>query len=179
MKSISKLAVISVFSFLAVGCSFLATQDTLNVAAIENAEILNLKHPESVVFSSGQPTQEQLDTLSTAGIKHVINLRTAGELEEWDEREYVESLGGVTYHSIPVQAPNDINVLKAASLQALLKSFGDEPVLLHCGSGNRAGALVAVIEGELEGKDADAAVEEGKRWGLTRLEPAVREVLSE
>ena len=178
MKTISKLAVISVFSFLVVGCSFLATQDTLDVAAIQNAEIRNLNHPEAAVFSAGQPTQEQLRTLGNAGIKHVVSLRTAGEID-WNEQEYVESLDGVTYHNIPIDGAGEINALNAASLQSLLKSFGDEPVLLHCGSSNRVGALVAVSEAQENGADADAAVEEGKRWGLTGLEPTVRSVLEE
>ena len=179
MKTISKLAVISVFSFLVIGCSSLATtQNTLNIEAIQNAEIRNLNHPQGAVFSAGQPTQEQLSTLGNAGIKHVVSLRTAGEID-WNEQEYVESLGGVTYHNIPIDGVGAINAVNAASLQSLLKSFGDEPVLLHCGSSNRVGALVAISEAQENGADADAAVEEGKRWGLTGLEPTVRSALAE
>ncbi|MBT5032444.1 MAG: hypothetical protein HOM55_09150 [Proteobacteria bacterium] len=179
MKTIRRLAVMSVFAFLTIGCSSLATtQNTLNVEAIQNSEIMNLNHPEASVFSAGQPTQEQLTTLGNSGIKHVVSLRPASELD-WNEQEYVESIDGVTYHNIPIDGAGDINPVNAASLQSLLKSFGNEPVLVHCGSSNRVGALAAISEAQENGASTDAAVEEGKRWGLTRLEPAVRAALSE
>ena len=49
--------------------------------------------------------------------------------------------------------------------------------LVHCASGNRVGALIALQHG-LESGDVDAAIAEGKRWGLTRLEPVVRNALT-
>jgi uncharacterized protein (TIGR01244 family) len=179
MKSIVRISLTSLLLLLIAGCSMTATQDTLNVAAIQNAEIRNLNHPEATVFAAGQPTQEQLATLGNSGIKHVINLRPASELD-WNEQEYVESLDGVTYHNIPVDsAAGDINPVNAATLQSLLKSLGNEPVLVHCGSSNRVGALAAISAAQENGSNTDAAVEEGKRWGLTGLEPAVRTVLGE
>ena len=179
MQLILKLILTSLLFSAVTACSITATQDTLNVAAIENAEIRNLNHPEATVFAAGQPTQEQLATLGNSGIKHVVSLRPASELD-WNEQEYVESLDGVTYHNIPIDSKaGDINPINAATLQSLLKSLGNEPVLVHCGSSNRVGALAAISAAQENGTSADAAVEEGKRWGLTGLEPAVREVLGE
>lgn len=179
MQAIIKFTLTSLLLLLVAGCSMTATQDTLNVAAIENAEIRNLNHPEANVFAAGQPTQEQLTTLGNSGIKHVVSLRPASELD-WNEQEYVESIGGVTYHNIPIDSSaGDINPVNAATLQSLLKSFGNDPVLVHCGSSNRVGALAAISAAKENGANTEAAIEEGKRWGLTGLEPAVRTVLGE
>jgi protein tyrosine phosphatase (PTP) superfamily phosphohydrolase (DUF442 family) len=52
----------------------------------------------------------------------------------------------------------------------------DEPVLVHCGSANRVGALIALSEFSETG-DLDKALEAGRAAGLTRLEGTVREVL--
>ena len=81
MKSLIKITLTSLLLLLIAGCSMTATQDTLNVSAIENAEITNLYHPEATVFAAGQPTQDQLATLGNSGIKHVISLRPASELD--------------------------------------------------------------------------------------------------
>lgn len=47
---------------------------------------------------------------------------------------------------------------------------------LHCASGNRAGALLALIAAS-DGMPAEDAVELGRRGGMTSMEAPVREVL--
>lgn len=54
----------------------------------------------------------------------------------------------------------------------------DGPVLIHCGSGNRVGAMLALIE-SLDGADDEQAIAAGKEGGLTRLEDVVRARLQE
>ena len=61
---------------------------------------------------------------------------------------------------------------------ALLHRAGVTPVLVHCGSGNRVGALLALQKSQ-EGADVEAAVAYGKEGGLTRLEEHVRKLLQE
>ena len=50
-------------------------------------------------------------------------------------------------------------------------------MLLHCGSGNRVGALLALKAFWLDGGSAEEALEVGLAGGVTRLEPTVRELL--
>jgi protein tyrosine phosphatase (PTP) superfamily phosphohydrolase (DUF442 family) len=52
----------------------------------------------------------------------------------------------------------------------------DEPVLVHCASANRVGALFALSTYRETG-DFDKALEAGREAGLTRLEGTVRKVL--
>jgi uncharacterized protein (TIGR01244 family) len=150
---------------------------SLDVDLVNNAGIMNLKSPEAQVISAGQPSQEQFQALASAGVKHVINLRPASEME-FDERAVVESIG-MMYHSIPISGAEDITHENAAALSEMLSALSGQPVLIHCASGNRVGALVAVSAADTQGMSVDAAVAEGQRWGLTRLESAVRATLSD
>lgn len=135
----------------------------------------NLMHPQESVFISGQPSQDEFKAMADAGIKHIINLRPDAEME-WDERQHVESLG-MSYAQIPVASAADLTDANAEALDQLLNQAGDEPVLVHCASGNRIGAMIAVREARLKGKDMEEAITTGKQWGLTKLEPQVRELL--
>jgi protein tyrosine phosphatase (PTP) superfamily phosphohydrolase (DUF442 family) len=64
----------------------------------------------------------------------------------------------------------------ARRLWTLLKT-SDAPVFVHCASGNRAGALLAIGAARFGGMAPDAAIEFGRRAGLSSLEPVVRERL--
>ena len=52
-----------------------------------------------------------------------------------------------------------------------------EDTFVHCGSGNRVGALMALRAYEYEGASLEEAIEIGKSAGMTRLEGEVRSQL--
>jgi uncharacterized protein (TIGR01244 family) len=145
---------------------------------IQAAEIFNLRAPEPIVLSSGQPTQEQLGVIASSGVRHVINLRTPQEEIDFTESAVVESLG-MTYYSIPVAGGGGINAENAQTLQQILAQLDGEPVLIHCASGNRVGGLMAV-SAFAGGASLESAMAEGQRWGMTseRTQEAVRGNLS-
>ena len=174
MKLVVKMIAVCIALSAVLGCTTPA-KPSLNVSLVTQAEITNLIATEATVFSSGQPTKAQIELVAKAGIKHIVNLRPTSE-QDWDEGGYVQSLG-VQYHHIPVADIEDVTSDNAKSLHQLLASFGKEPVLVHCSSGNRVGALIAVAEHEINGRDTEEAIAEGRRWGLTKMEPAVREKL--
>jgi uncharacterized protein (TIGR01244 family) len=93
-----------------------------------------------------------------------------------DEKAEVESLG-MDYVLFPIENRAAISFDNAAELDKLIESY-DAPVLIHCGSGNRVGALLALRQ-SLNGADDEAAVAYGKEGGLTGLEIVVRERLGE
>ena len=80
----------------------------------------------------------------------------------------------MTYVPMPIGG-DGINFENARALDELLAGF-DEPVLLHCGSSNRVGALLA-LRASLAGADDEEALRIGLKAGLSSLEPAVREAL--
>jgi uncharacterized protein (TIGR01244 family) len=129
------------------------------------------------VTGHGQPDLATLDEIRAAGYGVVIDLRMADEDRGLaDERGAVESRG-MSYVSLPIDGGADVTYENAEKLNEIL-SQSDVPVFVHCGSGNRAGALLA-LRAKLNGADNETAVEAGKRTGLTRLEDVVRQRLDE
>lgn len=131
--------------------------------------------PMDGITAAGQPDKAAFEVFAANGYKAVVDLRTAGEARGLDEKAIVEGLG-MEYVSFPIGS-DDISFRKARALDEILGSY-DAPVLVHCASSNRVGALLA-LRASLEGADDEAAIEVGKRGGLTRLEGEVREVLSQ
>ncbi len=160
-----------------IQCLFIAGVSAANIDdAILQSDIPNIANPEMKFYASGQPTKQQLKLAKEQGVKHVVNLRPSSE-QDWDEKAFVESLG-MSYYHIPVDGAQGINHENAAKLDQILTQHKGEATLVHCASGNRVGALIALKEGSGSG-DINSAIATGKKWGLTRLEPVVREKLSQ
>lgn len=127
-------------------------------------------------ISSGQPDTAVLDSIKEAGFTTVIDLRGENEDRGMDEVAEVEGRG-LRYFSLPVADAADVNYDNARKLDRILADV-EGPVLLHCASGNRVGAILA-LRAKLAGASADEAMALGKAAGLTRLEPVVAERLQE
>lgn len=126
-------------------------------------------------IAGGQPSAEDLAALADKGFVAVIDLRGEDEDRGFDEAA-VAAANGLDYTPLPIEGREAINAGNALKLGELLDAY-DGPVLVHCGSSNRVGALVALLEAE-RGATADAALEAGRAAGLTdRLEGVVRERL--
>jgi hypothetical protein len=54
---------------------------------------------------------------------------------------------------------------------------GAEPVVLHCASSNRVGALLAMKAFYLDDATPEEALALAKKAGITRMEPSVRQKL--
>ncbi len=133
--------------------------------------------PSDGMTTSGQPDEAALKVFAESGYAAVIDLRTEGEDRGMDEKTVVESLG-MKYISLPITR-TDITYESAAALDKVLAGY-DEPVLLHCGSANRVGALMA-LRASANGADDEAAIAAGKQAGMTspQLEAIVREEFAE
>lgn len=136
----------------------------------------NERSPQEHRLVSGAIDAEHLGRLRAAGVRHVINLRTQEESKGFNEAQIAAGLG-IAYHSIPIKGAESLTKENARKLDELLQQAGEEPTLIHCASGNRVGALIAVREAWIKGQSVDAAIAEGHRWGLTNLESTVRSVL--
>ena len=170
-----RLVLTILFSLALTAC---AGSGGFDLAALQNSDINNFRAPSGATLSTGQPTAAQLDLAARAGVKHVINLRTAGEEVAFNEAEVVESLG-MRYYSIPVAGGGGINADNASALSQILADIAGEPVIVHCATGNRVGGLMA-FAALADGASIDEAMAEGERWGMTseRLQGMVRESLS-
>lgn len=128
----------------------------------------------SDLVSGGQPDQAALEAFAESGGTLVIDLRMPDEDRGLDEAEVVKALG-LQYINLPVAGAEDITAENAAALHRVLAAARG-PVLLHCKSGNRVGALLA-LDAVAHGQSREEALELARQAGMNRLEPVVRERL--
>lgn len=141
---------------------------------LENVVAVGVVQPVDGITSAGQPDEAAFRVFADSGYAAVIDLRTDGEDRGLDEEAVVQGLG-MDYFSLPIGS-DGISFENARALDKLLNAY-DKPVLVHCASANRVGALLA-LRASLYGADDDTAMELGRQGGLTRLEPKVREILT-
>lgn len=145
-------------------------------AALATLEAPNAAQAEIGVVTAGQPTAADIDRLAEAGLKTVVNLRPASEVDTEAERAQVEALG-LTYRHLPIRGQDDLTVANASALHELASDRSLHPMLIHCGSSNRVGALIALAAGHVEGLSTEEAVVRGRAAGLRSLEAIVRQRL--
>lgn len=146
-------------------------QQELNIAGIPN-----LLNPEADRICGGQPGPEELGTAADSGVGCIINLRPESEDAGFDEPTKVETLG-MAYHVLGIAGPEDLSVDNARKLDELLEQHANTKTLVHCASGNRVGALMALRAAWLQDKPKAEAMDIGRQWGLTKLEPMVSQLL--
>jgi uncharacterized protein (TIGR01244 family) len=161
---------IVMFATLAVADEMAAIH--VDLATLESSNDLL---PVDGLTSSGQPDAEQLALFAEAGYVAVVDLRGESENRGLDEAAAVESLG-LDYVNLPVSGADAISWENASQLEEILSSY-DGPVLVHCGSGNRVGALLALSKSK-NGAEDEEAVAYGRAAGMTGLESVVRSRLA-
>lgn len=139
------------------------------------SHIVNFQHPETGLYTGGQPDRKAWPALQARNVTTVINLRSDGEMKGRDEADAVQA-AGMRYVHLPIAGADDVNRDNARRLHKAMTN-ADGAVLVHCASGNRVGALLAIDASQADNEPAAAAIARGKAAGLTGLEPRVREVL--
>jgi uncharacterized protein (TIGR01244 family) len=141
--------------------------------AEEEFNMVNLRQPMENLTTGGQPSEGDIRTFAERGYELVINLRLVGEFSEFNEAEVVEAYG-MRYLNIPVTGMEDLTPENARMLHEALEAAGG-PVVLHCASGRRAGALLG-IEGFLfHGLSEKQAIELGVRANLGHVAGAIED----
>lgn len=154
-----------------------ADGESVTTLMVDLEQVVKLGRVEPVdgVTTAGQPDAAALKVFADNGYVAVIDLRTEGEDRGLDEPAVVTDLG-MEYVSLPIDR-GDITIEKARELDALLDAY-DEPVLLHCASSNRVGALIALNFFDETG-DVELAMEMGRAAGMKSLESTVEKVIAE
>lgn len=130
--------------------------------------------PVDGLTTSGQPDVDALRVFAESGYVAIVDLRGPGEDRGFDQRYAVEEFG-MSYVTLPIEGRGAITFDNAKKLDEILAKY-DGPVLVHCRSGNRAGALLA-LRASMHGEDDEAALAFGKEAGITV--PGVEEVVRE
>ncbi|MDP1558121.1 MAG: protein tyrosine phosphatase family protein [Nitrosomonas sp.] len=123
--------------------------------------VKNYNRATSQIATSGIIGEEGIKVLAVHGFKTIIDLRT--EAEGTHEEKLAVEATGMRYVNIPVTGTG----INDDQLTAFTKTIEatQTPVLVHCGSGNRAGALWATYRIS-KGVAPEIALEEGRTAGM-------------
>jgi uncharacterized protein (TIGR01244 family) len=152
----------SVFSLVLAGMALTAAAqvpERVGPGSIPNYRVLT-----PGIATAGQPTLEGLRSLKEKGFKTVINLQTESEPGVREEETAVKAQG-LNYVWVPLTAAT-LSQEKVDEVRRALEDPSSGPILLHCASANRAGAVWTVIEAQ-RGKSYKEALAAGKAIGLT------------
>lgn len=130
------------------------------------------RSPVTGVFVTGRIAGGDIAALGDAGIRRVVDLTPDAETPDFDEASAVGA-AGLVYANLPLRGAGDLTRENVRAFDALMRD-ATQPVLVHCASGNRVGAMAALRAAWIDGKGAEDAVAIGKAWGLTGLEDEVR-----
>lgn len=134
--------------------------------------LANAVSPAPGIVSAGRLALADVERVRAAGIRHVIDLTPDAETPDFDEAAAVRD-AGLTYSNLPLRGPADLTRENVLAFDALVRD-AKRPVLVHCASGNRVGAMAALRAAWVEGRPPDEAVAIGRAWGLKGLEDEVR-----
>jgi len=144
MRTTTVALSLALLAAAATGCSSVPSDDghrAITTQALEPYECgtITKLHTLGGVFLASQPKPEDLEQAQKGGIKTVVNLRHEDELEDFDERAVVTGLG-LTYVSLPWNGPDELTDAVFDEARHLLNA-AERPLLLHCSSANRVGAV--------------------------------------
>lgn len=143
---------------------------------VRSLNIPNAMLSSPQVICSGQPDMAGLANAKAVGVRFVINLRPDNEDSSFNTEAAVKSLG-MTYMPLPISGASDFTREKVEAFDALIYKTGAEVVLIHCASGNRVGALMALRARWISGLSPDDAMAVGTGAGLTKLASVVQGML--
>lgn len=133
--------------------------------------------PVDGITAAGQPDMAAFKVFADSGYVAIVDMRGPDEDRGMnDEKGVVEGLG-LEYVAFPITSEDELSFDKARELDELIQSY-DGPVLVHCASSNRVGAILA-LRHSLNGASDEEALQYGRQGGLTRLEPVVVKRLAE
>ncbi|MFC3550859.1 beta-lactamase hydrolase domain-containing protein [Lysobacter cavernae] len=179
LASLPRLAAVAAWAVILAGpASIPAMAQTATPSMNLRDTLPNLRQPRAALLTAGQPPARAWKALAADGVTTVINLRPTDEMGGRDEAAEVAA-AGLRYHALPVAGAGDITTDNARGLWTLIaQAQAHGKVLVHCASGNRVGALLAIAAAGEGGVSAEQALQFGRAAGLAGLEPLVREQLA-
>lgn len=127
------------------------------------------------IITSAQPEEDDFEALAEEGVELVVNLREIDEAGFFDGAAKGDEVG-ISYVHIPVDPEEGLTEENVEQLDDALDATDGE-ALVHCGTAERAGALLALRGFWIEEMDEDEALELGASAGLDALEDTVVEAM--
>ncbi|TPE49710.1 rhodanese-like domain-containing protein [Amaricoccus solimangrovi] len=121
------------------------------------------------------PAPDALRAAAKEGFRSVVNMRTSEEKQEVtpEEERGVAEAAGLTYMHHPVDGQN----LSEEVVDGFREKVGDlpGPILVHCASGKRSGALVMMHRGAQRGMSGDEVIEKAESMGFECDTPGLKD----
>jgi uncharacterized protein (TIGR01244 family) len=117
-----------------------------------------------IAVAMGQPTSDDLQQAAQEGYKSVLNLRSPQEDGALDNEHQHAEAAGLHYANLPVR-PDALSPEQADQIMEQIDQL-PKPLLTHCKSGLRSGAMALMYVATREGLSAEAAMEKGKQMGF-------------
>ena len=122
------------------------------------------------IGAAGQPAASDWTDLAAAGVRTVVDLRAPNEPRGHDEPDAVRA-AGMAYVAIPVTQVT-LGDEQFDALRTLLRDPSRRPIVVHCASSNRVGALLLPYFVLDEQQPLDKAIELAIDAGLRSQELA-------
>lgn len=132
----------------------------------------NLSQPQEGIVCSGQPTEDQFDSLKDHGITRVIHLRQAKEKGTGWEEERAKT-AGVEFVRLEIAGKDGLTKENVQRFHDLMQKKTAGKTLVSCGSSNRVGALFALKGIWHDNMPREEAIALGKKSGMKSLAPVV------
>lgn len=141
--------------------------------------LINQLSPMEGVIVGGQPIPDVAFQAQESGYRTIVDLCAPNEYHSYDP-ERIESLG-VRYINIPIKGEGDLCHSSARKLHEVLENQAARPVMVHCASGARVGALFALRARWVLGHPAEQALSLGRQAGLRPgpMEQVVRTLIQD
>ncbi|TWT98772.1 YeeE/YedE thiosulfate transporter family protein [Neorhodopirellula pilleata] len=138
----------------------------LNPQQLESVSVGSIEklHTIDGIYLSSQPFPDDFRLAKCGGIQTVLNIRQEDELD-WNEKEIVQS-AGLEYHNVPFTDAETLTDEVFSQTRELLNQKDNHPLLLHCKSANRVGAIWLAHRVLDNGKSLADAEAEAKTVGL-------------
>jgi len=130
--------------------------------------ILNFGKVCEHLYRGAQPDGDGVKNLKRLGVKLIVNLRMPGD--DWKDEEAVAVASGILYTNFPMSGAGTPKGEQVKQILALFEKFSD-PIFVHCQHGcDRTGTIVACYRIQHDHWSAELALQEAKRYGISRLE---------
>lgn len=139
--------------------------------SVDPSLMINYRVVKPGLAVSGKISDAGLAQLKALGFKTILNLRT--EQEGAKAEEAAVKAQGLRYEWVPVTA-DTLSLDDVSRVERVLDDPAAAPILFHCASANRVGAVWAIIQVR-RGKTLADALEDGRAVGLTH--PAMAELV--
>ena len=128
---------------------------------VEIASVIESGHVQPVdgITAAGQPDMAALKVFADSGYVAIVDMRGPDEDRGMDDEKGVVEGLGLEYVAFPINSGDEISFDRARELDELIQTY-DGPVLVHCGSSNRVGAMLA-LRHSLNGASDEEALQHG------------------